>query len=157
MPADERTDRRHGPSGPKGDPGLPGAKGDKGDTGPSDAFSFFHDAPISLPNTGSPLSAPLAAGSYVIVAKFWFDNGNDFTSRPTCTLTAGTDSDVVQLGTSTNSASDDAAVGTLTVVHTFAQAGAVTLGCNSGSSQPATLNNIKITAIRVGNLTNTAI
>jgi hypothetical protein len=158
-----------GAQGPKGDTGpqglkgvtgatgATGAKGAKGDTGPSDAFSFFHDAPIALPNTGTPLSAPLAAGSYVIVAKFWFDNDTNATSRPRCTLTADTDSDTGMLGTSTNAASDDAAMGTLTVVHTFAQAGTVTLGCSAGSSPPATLNNVKITAITIGSLTNSAI
>jgi hypothetical protein len=152
-----------GPQGPKGDAGaaglqgLQGLPGQKGDTGPSDAFSFTHDADIALPNTSTPLSAPLAAGSYVILAKFVFDNDSDFTSRPTCTLTAGTDTDVGQLGTSSNSASDDAAMGTLTVAHSFADAGTVTLGCTAGSGSPAVLRNVKITAIRVGNLTNTAI
>jgi hypothetical protein len=146
-----------GAQGPKGDPGADGLRGSKGDTGPSDAFSFFHDADIALPNTNTPLSAPLAAGSYVILAKFVFDNDSNFTSRPTCTLTAGTDTDVGELGTDSNAASDDAAMATLTVVHSFASAGTVTLGCNAGSGTPAVMRHVKITAIRVGNLTNTAI
>jgi hypothetical protein len=149
-----------GPPGRKGDAGaagLQGPQGQKGDTGPSDAFSFVHDADITLPNTSTPLSAPLPAGSYVILAKFVFDNNSNFTSRPTCTLTAGADTDVGQLGTSADSASDDAAMATLTVVHSFPAAGTVTLGCNAGSGPPAVMRNVKITAIRVGNLTNTAI
>ena len=103
------------------------------------------------------MSAQLAAGSYVILAKFVLDNDANFTSRPTCTLTAGTDTDVGQLGIDSNAASDDVVTATLTLVHSFAGAGTVTLGCNSGSTPPAVLRDIKITAIRVGNLTSTAI
>jgi hypothetical protein len=84
----------HGARGQRGRDGTDGERGrqgQKGDTGPSDAFSFFHDADITLPNSSTPVSAPLAAGRYVILAKFVFDNDSNFTSRPTCTLTAGTD------------------------------------------------------------------
>jgi hypothetical protein len=146
-----------GPQGPKGDAGALGPQGQKGDTGPSDAFSFFHDADITLPNTSTPLSAPLAPGNYVILAKFIFDNDSNFTSRPTCTLTAGTDTDVGELGTSSNAASDDAAMATLTVVHSFTNAGTVTLDCTAGSGPPAVMRDVKIIAIRVGTLANTAI
>jgi hypothetical protein len=144
-----------GAAGAQGPAGAQGLQGAKGDPGPSDVFSFVHDDAISLPNTSSPLSASLAPGSYTIIAKLWFDNDSNFTSRATCTLTAGSDTDTIQLGTSSNSASDDAAAGTLTVVHAFAEAGAVTLGCSAGSGPPATLNNVKITAIRVGRVVNT--
>ena len=86
----------------------------------------------------------------------YFHNDSSFTSRPTCTLTAGGDEDKVQIGTSSNSASDDAAAGTLTVAHTFPVAGTAALSCTAGSAQPATLNNVKITAIRLGKVTSTS-
>ena len=86
------------------------------------------------------------------------NNSSNLSARPTCTLAAGTDSDTARPGTSDNSTDDDTAVATLTVVHSFAAAGQVTLACDSGraAAQDMLISQVKITAIRVGSLTNTA-
>jgi hypothetical protein len=152
------------PQGPKGDTGAPGvkgdtgAKGDKGDTGPSDAFSFFHAASVDLPNTTTPFSVSLPAGKYVIFGKLEVNNDSTIAARPSCTLDAAGDSDSALLGTSANSTNDDTAAATLTVAHTFAATGNVTLGCTDNgmaANGGGTVEKVKITAIRVGNLSNT--
>jgi len=98
----------------------------------------------------------LAAGQYVIIAKLEINNSNSADARPACTLSAGLDSDSALLGTSDGTTLDNTAVGTLTVTHGFTAGGTVTLGCDSGYAPAGTVTaeRVKITAIRVGSLTN---
>jgi len=139
-----------GPTGPAGAPGP---------AGPSDAYAGFKNGPVAAPSslsTIATLNIP-QGGNYVIFAKLWmFDNVN--TSVLTdCTLVAGSDSDESRTMLEGNSGVVVAgAVIALNVVHNFAAAGAVTLNCN-GFGVNISINNIKITAIRVGNLTNSGI
>ncbi|HXZ57678.1 MAG TPA: hypothetical protein VEG40_08865 [Gaiellaceae bacterium] len=139
-----------GPTGPAGAPGP---------AGPSDAYAGFKNGPVAAPSslsTIATLNIP-QGGNYVIFAKLWmFDNVN--TSVLTdCTLVAGSDSDESRTMLEGNSGVVVAgAVIALNVVHNFAAAGAVALNCN-GFGVNISINNIKITAIRVGNLTNNGI
>ena len=139
-----------GPTGPAGAPGP---------AGPSDAYAGFKNGPVAAPSslsTIATLNIP-QGGNYVIFAKLWmFDNVN--TSVLTdCTLVAGSDLDESRTMLEGNSGVVVAgAVIALNVVHNFAAAGAVALNCN-GFGVNISINNIKITAIRVGNLTNNGI
>jgi stage V sporulation protein SpoVS len=93
----------------------------------------------------------------VIFAKLWmFDNVN--TSVLTdCTLVAGSDSDESRTMLEGNSGVVVAgATVALQVTHVFAAAGGVALNCN-GFGVNISINNIKITAIKVANLTNTGL
>lgn len=144
------------PAGPAGSAGPAGAAGP---AGPSDAFSGFKNGPLALPNTLSTiatLNVP-TAGKYVIVGKAWiYDNVNTGV-LVLCQLVAGVDSDETRATVTGNTAGY--VTGTsmaFNVVHEFAGAGAVELKCN-GFGVNASIYNIKITAIRVGNLTSTGI
>jgi hypothetical protein len=93
----------------------------------------------------------------VIFGKAWlFDNVN--TSVLTdCQLVAGTDSDESRTMLEGNSGVVVAgATVALNVVHEFSGAGAVDFKCN-GFGVNVSIDNIKITAIKVGNLTNSGI
>ena len=93
----------------------------------------------------------------MIFAKLWmFDNVN--TSVLTdCTLVAGSDSDESRTMLEGNSGVVVAgATVALQVTHNFAAAGAVAVNCN-GFGVNISINNIKVTAIKVANLTNTGL
>jgi len=148
-----------GTAGPAGPAGAAGAAGPAGPAGPSDAFAGFKNGPVAAPgslSTIATLNIP-AAGNYVIFAKLWmFDNVN--TSVLTdCTLVAGTDTDETRTTIEGNSGVVVAGADvSLSVTHVFAAAGAVALNCNAFGVN-VSINNIKITAIKVGNLTNTGL
>ena len=148
-----------GATGPTGPTGPAGPTGATGPAGPSDAYSGFKNGPVAAPATLSTiatLNIP-QAGKYVIFAKLWmFDNVN--TSVLTdCTLVAGTDSDESRTMLEGNSGVVVAgATIALNVVHEFSGAGAVALNCN-GFGVSISINNIKITAIKVANLTNSGL
>jgi hypothetical protein len=96
-------------------------------------------------------------GNCVIFAKLWmFDNVN--TSVLTdCQLAAGSDTDETRTMLEGNSGTVVAGAALeLNVVHVFPTAGTVELKCN-GFGVDISINNIKITAIKVGNLTNSGI
>lgn len=144
-----------GPAGPAGPAGQAGSAGARG---PSEVFEFTHRTAIALPNTATPLSAPLPAGSYVILAKLQVSNDDNANSaRPFCTLTAGLDTDTGEPGTSNNTTSDDTAVATLTLTHTFSAPGTVTLECTDGGALTISLEDVRITAIQVATVTTKAI
>lgn len=148
-----------GPAGPAGPAGAAGAAGAAGPAGPSDAYSGFKNGPVAAPSTLSTiatLNIP-QAGNYVIFAKLWmFDNVNTDVLTD-CTLVAGTDSDESRTMLEGNSGTVVAgATVALNVVHVFAAAGAVALNCN-GFGVNISINSIKITAIKVANLTNTGL
>lgn len=137
-----------GPAGAPGAAGPAGAAGTAGPAGPSDAYSRFLNGPIAVPaasTTLANLSIP-QAGKYAIWAKAYFTSSGS--GIATCQLVAGGDSDqgVVYAATA---APEDMSTN---VVHEFAAAGSVDFKCATPGALQA--NFIKITAIKVGNLTN---
>ena len=147
------------PAGPVGPAGPAGPGGPAGPAGPSDAFSGFKNGPTAVPGTLSTvatLNVP-AVGKYVIVGKAWiFDNVNTGVLVQ-CQLVAGGDSDETRASLEGNSAGY--VTGTsmaFNVAHEFAAAGVIELKCNAFGVS-VSINSIKITAIKVGNLTNTGI
>jgi hypothetical protein len=141
------------PAGQKGAPGAPGATGPKGDTGPSDVFQAFRNtiSPPPLPDdaTTTLVTLPLAAGRYVIFGKLDFDGGGTMT----CRLRAGDDSDRVLASA--------AGVGgwncNMQLVHEFSAAGTAILEIDTPPGAGARAGDAKVTAIRVGSLSNVAV
>jgi hypothetical protein len=125
----------------------------------SSAYSTFHDAGISIQNQVSGqdptvISLAVPAGNYVFSATTWIDNGNaDLLAR--CTLSAGGDSDVKRQFLEQSGTGADSASVALQVVHTFATAGTAKLTCYS-FGVPTSVNNTKLTGIRVNALSNVA-
>ena len=118
----------------------------------TDGFSVWHDNALTVTSgTGyDPLLTleNIPAGSYVFIAKTHFQGGAS-QGAVTCRLAAGGDYDLV----SATLQPYFHVPATMTVVHTFTGSGnSVELGCNAGGSPR--LNNTKITAIEVNNLTN---
>ena len=149
-----------GPAGAAGPPGPAGAQGAQGPAGPSDAFARFRDGPVNLPfgSKTSILHLDLAAGNYVIVGKAWIENvAGAGTSNVECDLQMSSGSfDRGRVGL------DDQNVGpakhgtiTLTVVGNLGAAGGVDLNCGNFGGGSTTSHFIKVTAIKVANLTNT--
>jgi hypothetical protein len=142
-----------GPKGDQGDPGSPGSPG------PTLAISGFKNGPVAVPSSLTSiaqLSIP-TPGKYVIVAKLWlFDNVN--TSLLTdCQLAAGVDTDRARTMLEGNSGVVVAgATVAFNVVHEFISPGTVQLSCNAFGVD-VSANDIKITAIQVGDLTNTSL
>jgi hypothetical protein len=153
-----RKDFKRGevPAGQKGTSGAPGAsgpKGDKGDTGPSDVFQAFRNtiSPPPLPDnaTTTLVSLPLAAGRYVIFGRLDFDGGGTMT----CRLRAGSDSDRML-------ASGGGVGGwncNMQLVHEFAAAGTAILEIDTPPGAGARAGDAKVTAIRVGSISNVAV
>ena len=141
-----------GPAGPAGPAGAAGAAGPAGPAGPSDAYSKFANGPIVIPaasSTLTSLSIP-GAGKYVIWGKAYLTIGAA-TAVVTCTLEAGGDTyksqSYVQAGLPF--------VVALNVVHEYAGGGSADFKCSTSAGAP-TANFIKVTAIKVGNLTNSS-
>ena len=139
--------------GPAGAQGAPGPSGPTGPAGPSDAFSRFLNGPIAVPDsptTLTSLSIP-SAGKYVAWAKaFGANSGVGGQGTWACQLAAGTDTDVSQ----TYLAAGQNFNLSTTVVHEFTAAGTIDFKCMFTGSGTTTANQIKITAIKVNNLTN---
>ena len=150
-----RTDFKSGqlPSGPRGATGANGPKGDKGDAGPSDAFQAFRNAisPPALPDaaTTTLVTLPLPAGRYVVLGKLDFDGGGTVT----CRLRAGGDSDRM-LSTATGVGGFHC---NMQLVHEFAAAGSAILEIDTPAASGVRGGDAKVTAIRVGSLSNTAV
>jgi len=121
------------------------------------AYSGYHDAPIGLPaslGTIVSMNVPVA-GNYAIFGKLTVWNGKNIDDLLTCELVAGADfdrSDTVLTGNSVPYA--DYAALSLNVMHDFKAPGKVLLKC-TGNGVTTTASWIKITAIRLGSLTNT--
>jgi len=141
------------PAGPRGATGAPGAKGDKGDTGPSDAFQAFRNSisPPPLPDaaTTTLVTLPLPAGKYVVLGKLDFDGGGTVT----CRLRAGGDSDRM-LSTATGVGGFHC---NMQLVHEFAVAGSAILEIDTPAASGVRGGDAKVTAIRVGSLSNIAV
>jgi hypothetical protein len=152
-----------GPSGTSGPPGPIGSPGPPGPPGPNDAISGHQDGPV--PVTG-PLTTiaylPIpSAGSYVVFAKADLFDHLGYGEDPRCELVArdnaieGDPSPGVDQASTTIEDLGSAIV-TLNVAKTFTKAGTVELQCgNSPGSTDA--YNLKITAIELGSVTNTAL
>ena len=138
---------KHGqlPAGPRGLPGAPG---------PSDAYSasLVGPAPVAVrdtPATLAELEIP-QAGNYVIEANAYFESNGTGIATLTCvldTLEGAKDEVRLLAGNPTPVA--------LSVVHTYEGLGAVDLSC--AGRAPADAYSIRITAIRVGTLTDTGL
>lgn len=168
-------------TGLKGDPGVPGPKGDtgakgdqgvpgpKGDRGPSDAYSTYHDAPIvlshdsSAPTTVASLFLP-GTGSYVVYATVGIVSDLSGAAVASCTLSVGGDQDKASVTSQpvNGSTPTDGSFGVdrlpLQVVHTntLSVGSTAFVDCFSNYSYGSRAYNIKVTAIKVGSLTNTA-
>jgi hypothetical protein len=136
------------PAGPRG---LPGPAGP---TGPSDGYSasLVGPAPVAVQETPAPLAELEIpqGGSYLISAKAYFESTGSGIATITCTLdTLAGDVDSVQLlaGSPTPAA--------LSVAHVYAGPGAVDLSCAARAAADA--HYVRITAIRVGSLTDTSL
>jgi hypothetical protein len=120
------------------------------------AYATYHDAAInmSLAETTVMKLSNLPAGSYVINAKGFF-NVNSTNAVPTCKLIAGGDFDTTV--SFTLNVAQVQVPWSLQLVHTFASTGEVDLNCllGNGTNAITTAMN-KITAVRVGAITNTA-
>jgi hypothetical protein len=125
----------------------------------TDAYAGFLDGPIAAPASLATVGTLVIPkpGSYVIFAKLWlFDNVNTGVLVD-CTLSAGGDSDDTRTTLEGNSGTvvNGAAI-SLNVVHTFAAAGSAALKCNAFGVN-VSINDIKMTAIRVDSLSNTGL
>lgn len=129
---------------PAGPAGPTGAAGAAGPAGPSDAYARSVAGPVAIP-AGPTTLASLAipqAGKYVISAKAYVSGA--VAASALCRLVAATDTDN-SLGNGIQFTLANL------VVHEFAAAGAVDYQCSTGGTQTA--SQIRIVAIRVGNLT----
>ena len=142
-----------GATGRTGATGATGANGPKGDTGPSDAFQAFRDfiSPPPLPDaaTTTLVTLPLPAGKYVVLGKLDFDGGGTVT----CRLRAGGHSDRM-LSTATGVGGFHC---NMQLVHEFAAAGSAILEIDTPAASGVRGGDAKVTAIRVGSLSNTAV
>jgi len=141
-----------GPAGPAGPAGAAGAAGPAGPAGPSDAFSKFANGPVvvpAAPATLTSLSVP-SGGKYVIWGKAYMTIAAG-AAVVTCTLEAGGDNDKSQTYVQANFPF----VIALNVVHEFSNGGSVDFKCSTSAGAP-TANFIKITAIKVANLSNSS-
>lgn len=137
-----------GPAGPTGPAGAKGDKGDPGEPGPSDAYSKWLNGPVPLPasmGTLTSLSLP-QPGKYVIWGKLYVASSG---ASVVCQLVAGGDYDESAVLGSTQPLTLS-----LNVVHDFSSAGSASLRCQTVGGAGGAASFIKITAIRVGNLTN---
>jgi hypothetical protein len=143
----------------RGPQGIQGPKGDAGPISPSNAYSSYKNAAVSLPSTWgtiAQLSVP-AAGNYVINAKLVLHDDVNTPVGIACALVVGGDTlDQSATGLSGNTGdavTDETAA--LQAVDQFTAAGEVDLQCNGfGVTTDASM--IKITAIQIGSITNSA-
>jgi hypothetical protein len=149
-----------GPAGPAGPAGAVGAAGPQGPAGPSAAYSGFHDGIVPIPTAPGPstiATLPIpTAGSYVAVGKAQIVLGEDHATAVQCQLVAGGDFDESE-AVLTGTAGVSSTMVAFNVVHVFAGPGSVVLQCTNTSGVMVNAKSIKVTAIRVGNLTNSPI
>ena len=141
-----------GPTGPKGDTG---ARGDKGDIGPSDAYSDTANGPIAITATTEKRVATLRLpkkGAYVIWSKARAELPT--TGQPiafSCTLTANGQRD-------SSSSTSPSGLSTLVVnglAVNVSDAETVNLSCTTTGFGTGHVDDVVITAIKVGTLTST--
>lgn len=140
------------PKGEKGD------KGERGEPGPSDAFSIAKKGPVGFRNeavTVATLPIP-QAGKYVVSGKLWLFDLVPSPAQVACRLSAGGTEDFARVSF-TGLDAVMYATPALQLAHEFASPGSVTLTCAEVgfSSAVVSANDIVVTAIKVGNLTQT--
>jgi len=105
----------------------------------------------------------LQAGTYLLLAKLVVDTGLDFPViiDANCQLTAESDSDFDRIAAEAHTIFGAAVPASLMLTHTFTDGGRATVTCanpNSGTfdGEPVdlTAENIRLTALAIGNLTN---
>ena len=152
---------RRGPAGPAGPTGATGATGATGPIGPSNAYTFFRDSAVGIGSTSTTVAtANLAAGDYAIFAKTYIDSSpiTDAVGYSTCTLTTGSDQDQSSLNLGGQAQQVSRGALSMQVSHVFAAAGTAVVSCIRGAGTTSvTANWTKITAIKVGSVTNTAV
>jgi hypothetical protein len=128
------------------------------ENGPTDltaAYSTWDDGPIGLPNTDPFLTLNIpTAGSYVVMAKLWLANTSALPVLMQCRLTAGAQWDEVRMGLEPSGPGAAEQAGSFTVVNTYTAPGVAALWCNDFGVNDVEVNDAKITAIRVGTLSN---
>lgn len=126
--------------------------GPAGPPGPSAAFSKYSDGPLVPSGSQAILDIP-QAGNYVIFAKAFFTASDIYTDPliMTCALVAGNDNDLSQAEVHAGHPSTLS----LNVVHQFGGADIAYVKCSSDKEVPY-IHYVKITAIKVGTLTNSA-
>ena len=155
-----------GRTGPTGPAGPQGAKGDTGATGPSDAFAGFKNGPVALPFSTTTFTSlahlPLPAGKYVIFATANITNNAGAGSTDArCQLLASTgDFDEAEIALEDVNTVGSAHAGSLAlnvVADLSAAPGGVDLTCRNEAGGLTNARFIRISAIRVANLSNTAL
>ena len=142
-----------GPAGPGGAAGAAGAAGQAGPIGPTNGYSRFLNGPIAFPSSLTTLANLNIgeAGKYVLLAKVYGSYVSGIgTLQVTCRLVAGGDFDESKLPVGTVTTQNTLF---LNVVHEYASAGSADVQCKI-SAGSATANFIKISAVKVANLTN---
>lgn len=141
-----------GPAGPAGPAGPTGATGPQGPIGPSNAYSVYNDNPTVMGVSKMVLALNVPAGAYVVNSKAYaVRTTTTGTSYARCVLAGGGSED--QVGQDMPEISF--AYGSLAnqMVFESASPATVTLTCNGTQ---ANLSWKKITAIKVGTLSNVA-
>jgi hypothetical protein len=139
--------------------GAAGPTGPTGPEGPSTARSGALTGPVTITTAftpGDPVGhLDLPAGKYAIFAKAWLENQSAATATTaSCTLMAGTDSDIVTLKLETTGTNAFRGTVALEVTHEFTSAGAAQLLCATGSGVTIHANDAAITAIEVGTVSS---
>ena len=155
-----------GPAGPAGSQGLKGDKGDTGATGPSDAFAGFKNGPVVLPFSITTFTVlahlPLPAGKYVIFATANItNNAGTGNTDARCQLVASTgDFDEAEVALEDVNTAGSAHAGSIAmnvVADMSAAAGGADLTCRNEGGGSSNARFIKLSAIRVANLSNTGL
>jgi hypothetical protein len=125
----------------------------------SAAYSGFRTGPVSITAGMTPVASlrvPVA-GDYVVFAKTWvFDNVNEGVAVQ-CLLVAGSDRDeAISVLTGNSGDVVNGATVEMNIVHHFVKPGSVLLECD-GATVNTSANSVRITAIRVGSITNSAL
>jgi hypothetical protein len=125
--------------------------------GPAVYFGY-HAAPITLPSTLRTIATlRVPAGNYIVFAKLSVWDGVNEADTLTCKLVAGKDFDTsVTVLTGNTAGYVNYAAMALNVVHHFSARGKINLQCTGGSIDTSA-NWIKISAIKAGSLSDTAI
>ena len=118
----------------------------------TDAFGRFLNGPVAVPSAATTIASLTIPqpGNYVVTAKTYFTS-SVADGIVTCRLEAGTNFDQ----SLTYVSPTEPSTLSLIVLNNFAAAGSVNLSCSAPTLAQPQANFIKITALRVANLTNT--
>jgi hypothetical protein len=151
-----------GPQGPAGPQGVKAETGPEGKAGASAGLSDFNNGPIKLEaKSGEQTVATMSnlpAGNYILNAKVTVGDENELTALEIhCYLRAGSDFDEASASLVKYPGPGNVETLPLTVGHTFASTGAVTLTCNNSTGLILiSVSQAKISAVQVQTLTRTS-